>query len=163
MQLLDIVHPAARILTDIARSQDAEVGDGTTSVVVLAGEILKEIKDHVEQGVSSQTIVKGLRRASAMAVNKVKEIAVNTSDSNKRETLGKLAGTAMSSKLIKRNTSFFTKSWCACKYSQVMDANSIQWLSTLSCLSTKTTSTRSSLESRKSPAALLQTPFLSTV
>jgi T-complex protein 1 subunit eta len=109
-QLLDIVHPAARILTDIARSQDAEVGDGTTSVVVLAGEILKEIKDHVEQGVSSQTIIKGLRRASTMAVNKVKEIAVNTSEGNKRETLSKLAGTAMSSKLIKRNTGFFTKS-----------------------------------------------------
>ncbi|KAI9799174.1 MAG: T-complex protein 1 subunit eta [Piccolia ochrophora] len=108
-QLLDIVHPAARILTDIARSQDAEVGDGTTSVVVLAGEILKEIKDHVEQGVSSQTIIKGLRRASVMAVNKIKEIAVNKTDSNKRETLSKLAATAMSSKLIKRNSEFFTK------------------------------------------------------
>lgn len=45
-----------------------------------------------------------------MAVNKVKEIAVNTSEGNKRETLAKLAGTAMSSKLIKRNTGFFTKS-----------------------------------------------------
>ena len=77
---------------------------------MLAGEILKEIKDHVEQGLSSQTIIKGLRRASAMAVNKVKEIAVNTSEGNKRETLNKLAGTAMSSKLIKRNTGFFTKS-----------------------------------------------------
>lgn len=104
------MHPAARILTDIARSQDAEVGDGTTSVVVLAGEILKEIKDHVEQGVSSQVIIKGLRRASAMAVNKIKEIAVNTSEGNQRETLIKLAGTAMSSKIIKRNTEFFTKS-----------------------------------------------------
>lgn len=109
-QLLDIVHPAARILTDIARSQDAEVGDGTTSVVVLAGEILKEIKDFVEQGVSSQTIIKGLRRASAMAVNKIMEIAVNTSDGNQRETLRKLAATAMSSKLIHRNADFFTKS-----------------------------------------------------
>lgn len=120
-QLLEIVHPAARILTDIARSQDAEVGDGTTSVVVLAGEILKEVKNHVEEGVSSQTIIKGLRRASAMAVNKIQEIAVNTSEGNKRDTLEKLAGTAMSSKLIKRNTGFFTKSkfsglvglWCA--------------------------------------------------
>lgn len=109
-QLLDIVHPAARILTDIARSQDAEVGDGTTSVVVLAGEILKEVKEHVEQGVSSQTIIKGLRRASTMAVNKIKEIAVNTTEANQRDTLSKLAGTAMSSKLIKRNTGFFTKS-----------------------------------------------------
>jgi T-complex protein 1 subunit eta len=109
MKLLDIVHPAARILVDIARSQDAEVGDGTTSVVVLAGEILKEIREHVEQGVSSQIIVKGLRRAVTMAVNKIKEIAVRTDEANRRETLSKLAGTAMTSKLIKRNTAFFTK------------------------------------------------------
>lgn len=112
MKLLDIVHPAARILTDIARSQDAEVGDGTTSVVVLAGEVLKEIKEHVEQGVSSQVIIKGLRRAGNMAVNKVKEIAVSTSEGNQRETLRKLARTAMSSKLIYRNEQFFTKSEC---------------------------------------------------
>lgn len=109
MKLLDIVHPAARILVDIAKSQDAEVGDGTTSVVVLAGEILKEIREFVELGVSSQTIIKGLRRASAMAVNKIMEIAVNTAEGNQRETLRKLAATAMSSKLIHRNSDFFTK------------------------------------------------------
>ncbi|RDA87031.1 hypothetical protein CP532_3212 [Ophiocordyceps camponoti-leonardi (nom. inval.)] len=110
MKLLDIVHPAARILVDIARSQDAEVGDGTTSVVVLAGEILKEVREHVEQGVSSQIIIKGLRRASHMAVNKIKEIAVSVADEqNQRDTLTKLAATAMTSKLIKRNTTFFTK------------------------------------------------------
>ncbi len=78
--------------------------------MVLAGEILKEVKEHVEQGVSSQVIIKGLRRASAMAVNKIKEIAVRTSEANHRDTLAKLAATAMTSKLIKRNTSFFTKS-----------------------------------------------------
>lgn len=110
VQLLDIVHPAARILVDIARSQDAEVGDGTTGVVVLAGEILKEVKEHVEQGVSSQVIIKALRRASQLAINKVKEIAVSTNDTNRRETLTKLAATAMTSKLIKRNTDYFTKS-----------------------------------------------------
>ncbi|BAE56985.1 T-complex protein 1 subunit eta [Aspergillus flavus] len=114
MKLLDIVHPAARILTDIARSQDAEVGDGTTSVVVLAGEILKEVRELVEQGVSAQTIIKGLRRGSAMAVNKVKEIAVDMieaagSEEKKVETLRRLAATAMNSKLIKRNSDFFTK------------------------------------------------------
>ncbi|KAG6287531.1 T-complex protein 1 subunit eta [Claviceps aff. purpurea] len=109
MKLLDIVHPAARILVDIARSQDAEVGDGTTSVVVLAGEILKEVKDHVEQGVSAQIIIKGLRRASQLAVNKIKEIAISTDEGNRRDTLKKLAATAMTSKLIKRNTEFFTE------------------------------------------------------
>ncbi|KAF8465928.1 chaperonin Cpn60/TCP-1 family [Kalaharituber pfeilii] len=109
MKLLDIVHPAARILTDIARSQDAEVGDGTTSVVVLAGEILKEAKAFVEEGVSSQVIIKGLRTASRLAVNKIKEIAVRINTEDKRDTLQKLAATAMSSKLIHRNSDFFTK------------------------------------------------------
>ena len=110
MKLLDIVHPAARILTDIARSQDAEVGDGTTSVVVLAGEVLKEVKELVEQGVSTQTMMKGLRRAGMMATNKIKEISVSTQEGNKHDTLRKLAATAMSSKLIHRNSDFFTKS-----------------------------------------------------
>ena len=121
-QLLEIVHPAARILTDIARSQDAEVGDGTTSVVVLAGEVLKEIKDHVENGVSSQTIIKGLRRASLMATKKIMEIAVNTDEGNKRETLRRLAATAMSSKLIHRNADFFTKSRNTAAYVRVEQA-----------------------------------------
>lgn len=76
---------------------------------------MKEIRELVEQGVSTQTIVKGLRRASAMAVNKVKEIAVDAIDAagneaDKISTLRKLAGTAMNSKLIKRNTDFFTQS-----------------------------------------------------
>ncbi|KAI1916362.1 T-complex protein 1 subunit eta [Ophidiomyces ophidiicola] len=114
MKLLDIVHPAARVLTDIARSQDAEVGDGTTSVVVLAGEFLKEVREFVEQGVSSQTIIKGLRKASAIAVNRIKEISVDMKDASAQggmqvDTLRRLAGTAMNSKLIKRNSDFFTK------------------------------------------------------
>lgn len=90
-------------------------------MVVLAGEILKEIKEHVEQGVSSQIIIKGLRRAAGLAVNKIKEIQVSTNEANRRDTLSKLAATAMTSKLIKRNTDFFTKSelcaqnpgWCS--------------------------------------------------
>ncbi|KAI5855288.1 chaperonin Cpn60/TCP-1 family [Tricharina praecox] len=109
MKLLDIVHPAARILTDIARSQDAEVGDGTTSVVVLAAEFLKESKGFVEEGVSSRIIVKGFRTAALLAENKIKEIAVKIDQTNKRDTLLKLASTAMSSKLIKRNSVFFAE------------------------------------------------------
>ncbi|CAH2207807.1 jg6301, partial [Pararge aegeria aegeria] len=48
--LLDIVHPAAKTLVDIAKSQDAEVGDGTTSVVIIAGELLKRLKPFIEEG-----------------------------------------------------------------------------------------------------------------
>jgi T-complex protein 1 subunit eta len=50
MRLLDIVHPAAKVLVDISMAQDAEVGDGTTSVVLLAAEILKGVKQFVEDG-----------------------------------------------------------------------------------------------------------------
>jgi T-complex protein 1 subunit eta len=110
MKLLDIVHPAAKILVDIARSQDAEVGDGTTSVVVLAGELLKECKGFVEEGVSSQVILKGYRTAARLAVNKIKEISVRIDSRERRDVLQKLANTAMSSKLIKSNSGFFTKS-----------------------------------------------------
>jgi T-complex protein 1 subunit eta len=66
MKLLDIVHPAAKTLVDIALSQDAEVGDGTTSVVLLAGELLKEIKSYIEEGVSPHVIIKGYRQAARL-------------------------------------------------------------------------------------------------
>lgn len=86
------------------------MGDGTTSVVVLAGEILKESKGFVEEGVSSRIIIKGLRTAARLAENKIKEIAVTIDKTNQRDTLLKLASTAMSSKLIKRNSVFFADS-----------------------------------------------------
>lgn len=142
LQLLDIVHPAAQILTDIARSQDAEVGDGTTSVVVLAGELLKELREHVDQGVSSQIIMKGLRRASEMAVNKIKEISINTAEGNEVETLRKLAATAMSSKLIHRNADFFTKSKMNPTAPAWIGANTYQWLWMLCCRSIRRTLTK---------------------
>lgn len=53
LKLLDIVHPAAKSLVDIARSQDNEVGDGTTSVTLLGGELLKEAKNFIEEGLHS--------------------------------------------------------------------------------------------------------------
>jgi T-complex protein 1 subunit eta len=51
VNLLDIVHPAARVLVDIAKAQDNEVGDGTTSVTLLTGELLKEAKPYIEEGI----------------------------------------------------------------------------------------------------------------
>jgi len=76
MKLLDIVHPAAKALVDIARSQDSEVGDGTTTVVVLAGEFLKEVRGFIEEGVNPRTIVRGYREAGRLAVQKINELAV---------------------------------------------------------------------------------------
>lgn len=112
LKLLDIVHPAAKMLVDISRSQDAEVGDGTTSVTILAGEFLKESKAFIEDGISPHLIIKGLRRACDLAVSKIKEIQVEIERNNPtdfRDLLERCATTAMSSKLISRNSKFFTK------------------------------------------------------
>ena len=69
MKLLDIVHPAAKLLVDISKSQDSEVGDGTTTVVVLAGELLKEAKPFVEEGVHPQSLVAAYRKACKVATD----------------------------------------------------------------------------------------------
>jgi T-complex protein 1 subunit eta len=58
LQLLDIVHPAAKTLVDIARAQDAEIGDGTTTVTLLGSELLNQAKPFVEEGVAPQIIIR---------------------------------------------------------------------------------------------------------
>lgn len=110
LRLLDIVHPAAKTLVDIARAQDAEVGDGTTSVTVLAGELLKEIRSYIEDGMNPQIIVKAYRLASQLAIKKVKELAatIEAKDGSEfRDLLEKCAATAMSSKIIHSQKDFF--------------------------------------------------------
>nr|CAG4636902.1 EOG090X03U0 [Ceriodaphnia reticulata]SVE72854.1 EOG090X03U0 [Ceriodaphnia reticulata] len=112
MKLLDVVHPAAKTLVDIAKSQDAEVGDGTTSVVLLAGEFLKQMKPFIEEGVHSQIIIRSVRKATAMAIQFINEIAEKPKKDDEkelRELLEKCAATAMSSKLINQQKEFFSK------------------------------------------------------
>lgn len=85
MKLLDVVHPAAKTLVDIARAQDAEVGDGTTSVVLLAGELLKESRGFIEDGVSPHIVIKGYRKALQLALGKIEEIAVTIKRDNEEQ------------------------------------------------------------------------------
>ncbi|KAL0489477.1 CCT7 [Acrasis kona] len=103
VKLLDIVHPAAKTLVDIAKSQDSEVGDGTTSVMILAGEFLKEAKQFVEDGVHPQVIIKSYRLAASLVLNKLKELEVDITKSGSKTTrdlLVNCAGTTLNSKLI---------------------------------------------------------------
>ena len=76
MNLLDIVHPAARTLVDIAKSQDDTVGDGTTSVVVLAGSFLLEAKQFIEDGVHPNIIIRGFRQACTLARQIINDLSV---------------------------------------------------------------------------------------
>ena len=110
--LLDIVHPAARTLVDIAQSQDNQVGDGTTSVVLTAGELLKQSKTFIEEGMHSQIIIKGYRMALKMCLDRIKEVSVkigDKSDAEKRELLEKCAQTSLNSKIIAKQKQFFGK------------------------------------------------------
>ncbi|THG07145.1 hypothetical protein TEA_019245 [Camellia sinensis var. sinensis] len=110
MKLLDIVHPAAKILVDITKSQDSEVGDGTTTVVLLAGELLKETKPFIEDGVHPQNLIRSYRTASNLAIEKIKELAVSIEGKSleeKKILLAKCAATTLSSKLIGGEKEFF--------------------------------------------------------
>lgn len=112
MKLLDIVHPAAKTLVDIAKSQDAEVGDGTTSVVLLAGEFLKQIKPFIEEGVHPRIIIKAVRHALQLCQDKINQLAVKIEkgdSNNQRNLLEKCAATALNSKLIHQQKEFFSK------------------------------------------------------
>jgi len=103
IKLLDIIHPAAKVLVDIACSQDAEVGDGTTTVTILAGELLKEAKQFVEEGVHPQVIARAYNQACQFALQQLETLS-NTLDFSdpveKRMTLVKCATTTLQSKLI---------------------------------------------------------------
>lgn len=110
IRLLDIVHPAAKILADIARAQDDEVGDGTTSVVLLACEFLRKAKSFVEDGVHPRVIISGYRKACGLVLDKLDELAVDwteKTDDELRVMLERCAKTAMNSKLISQNQDFF--------------------------------------------------------
>lgn len=87
--------------------QDAEVGDGTTSVVLLAAEMLKEVKQFVEDGLHPRIIIRGLREACGIAIAKIKELAVSQEGDLFRALLEKCAGTALNSKLIARQKHIF--------------------------------------------------------
>lgn len=112
MKLLDVVHPAAKTLVDVSLSQDAEVGDGTTTVVILSGELLRAAKPFVEEGVHPRSIIRSYRQACALAVSKVKELSVSLegkSDEEKRDLLVKCAATSLNSKLVSGEREFFAQ------------------------------------------------------
>jgi T-complex protein 1 subunit eta len=110
ISLLDIVHPAAKTLVDIAKSQDNEVGDGTTSVTIFAGELLKESKQFIEEGMHPSIIIRGYREAMTKCVERIKEVSIKIADDSvegRREILKKCAQTSLNSKIISNYKEFF--------------------------------------------------------
>merc|ERR1719198_1625732 len=104
-----IDNPAAKILIDISKTQDNECGDGTTSVVVLASEFIRNAQHLVEQKMHPQVIIKGFRLALAAARSKLESLAIDhgTDPAAFREDLLKIARTTLSSKLLKHEKDHF--------------------------------------------------------
>jgi chaperonin GroEL (HSP60 family) len=94
---MDIEHPAAKMMVEVAKTQDDEVGDGTTTAVVIAGELLKKAEDLLEQDVHPTIIAAGYRQAAEKAQQLLKEIAFDIKVSDKT-LLKNIAGTAMTGK-----------------------------------------------------------------
>ena len=69
-------------MVDIAKSQDNEVGDGTTSVVLFAGELLKESKQFIEEGMHPSVIIKGYREAMQKCLDRIKEVSIKIADNS---------------------------------------------------------------------------------
>ena len=102
-------NPAARILIDISKTQDDEVGDGTTTVAVLAGELLREAEKLVQMNIHPQTIISGWRLAKDAALTKLQEIAWTHDDEDQfREDLLNIARTTLSSKLLTDDREHFS-------------------------------------------------------
>ncbi len=94
---MDVEHPAAKMIVEVAKAQDSEVGDGTTTAVVLAGELLRRAEELLDQDVHPTIIAKGYRLASEKAMEILDNIAIPVSKDDD-ETLKKIAKTAMTGK-----------------------------------------------------------------
>jgi thermosome len=95
MREMEINQPAARMLVETAKKQEDIVGDGTTSVVVIAGELLSKAEELLDEGIATSIVVKGFRNATAKAIEILNNIAIDADD---EDTLKKVAVTAMSGK-----------------------------------------------------------------
>ncbi|MEM0258271.1 MAG: thermosome subunit beta, partial [Thermoproteota archaeon] len=100
---MEVEHPAAKLMVEVAKATDQEVGDGTTSAVILAGELLRKAEELLDMDVHPTIIAEGYRTAANKAIEILREIAVKV-DPKDKEMLKKIAITSLVSKLVKENS-----------------------------------------------------------
>jgi thermosome len=98
---IDVQHPAAKMLVEVSKATDNEVGDGTTSAVILAGALLEKAEILIDKGVHPTIIVEGYNKAAAQAIKILNDIAEKVPP-NGKEWLVKIARTSMQTKLVSR-------------------------------------------------------------
>jgi Chaperonin GroEL (HSP60 family) len=111
---MDVQHPAAKMLVEVAKTQDAEVGDGTTTSVILAGELLKKATDMIDANVHPTIITAGYRLANDKAQEVLKKVSKKVTI-NDDKLLKQIAETSMISKQVGGSKAFFRGDGCRCR------------------------------------------------
>lgn len=109
LKQLDVQHPAAKVLVELSNLQDQEVGDGTTSVVILASELLRAANELVKQKVHPTSIISGFNYAKKEACRYIKETMTTEVSALPEDAIMNIARTSMSSKIIGNESDFFAK------------------------------------------------------
>jgi len=107
LKQMEVIHPVARMLVELSKAQDVEAGDGTTSVVVIAGGLLNAAQKLLEKGIHPTTISESFQRAAVKAVEVLSGMSIPV-DMNDRETLIKSATTSLSSKVVSQYSSLLS-------------------------------------------------------
>jgi archaeal chaperonin len=104
---IEIEHPAAKMMVEVAKSVDNEVGDGTTSAVVVAGALIEKAEELIAKNVHPTIIVEGFKEASQKAIDILRKIAVKI-DADDKDFLNKIARTSMASKIVSGNSEYLS-------------------------------------------------------
>jgi thermosome len=96
---IDVEHPAAKMMVEISKTQDDMVGDGTTTAVILASELLKKAEELLDQNIHPTVLVSGYRKAAQKAIETIEKVSTPV-EMNDRKTLLKVALTSMSGKAV---------------------------------------------------------------
>lgn len=109
LKQLEVDHPAAKVLVELSDRQDKEVGDGTTSVVIIAAELLKRANELIKQKIHPTTVIAGYKLAMREAVSHIKKNLLIGKDQIDNDIVMAAAKTSMSSKIIGAENDFFAK------------------------------------------------------
>ncbi len=100
---IDVQHPAAKMMVEISKATDNEVGDGTTSVVVLAGALIERAEELISKNVHPTVIVDGYRKSAFKSIEILNSIAMKV-DGKEKDQLIKIARTSMQTKLVSKDS-----------------------------------------------------------